>query len=244
MARSDSNALPLQKTPSSSIEVVVEPPPNKIESKKDASSVSTVSGHMTALGNGQARVNKDPSGAPLPASSSNDDILRGLVVDVGSGKKGPRMMLSAVEKDVKPVINHEAQYYDQYYASLENSAQAVEYLDSLKEYRKRSRSHEGANAANNIAKVENVATGFGNGFGTTPELVGDVMMEKAAPVDDPDVYGGFRLLPSSSMCGVSFLTRITVNGTPMPYSQVTEAEHDLMTPEEYVAFFQIMQEQM
>ncbi|KAJ7707126.1 TFIIE alpha subunit-domain-containing protein [Mycena metata] len=222
--------------------------------------VSTVSGHMTALGNEeQARVNKDPSGAPLPASSSNDDILRGLgVVGVGTGKKGPRMMLSAVEKDVKPIINHEAQYYDQYYASLENSAQAtptglsapgssdfgdfggddeedvkpsVEYLDSLNEYRKRSRSHEGADAANKIAKVENVTNGFGsatghlngNGYGAAPELVADVPMEEAPPAEDPIVY---------------------VNGAPMPYSQVTEAEHDLMTPEEYTAFFQIMQEQM
>ncbi|KAJ7163373.1 TFIIE alpha subunit-domain-containing protein [Mycena filopes] len=221
--------------------------------------VSTVSGHMTALGNEeQARANKDPSGAPLPASSSNDDILRGLgVVGVGSSKKGPRMLLSSVDKDVKPVINHEAQYYDQYYASLENSAQAtptglgapgssdfgdlngdddedvkpsVEYLDSLNEYRKRSRSHEGADAVNKIAKVEDVRNGFGsatghlNGFGT-PEVVVDVPMEEevVAPADDPIVY---------------------VNGAPMPYSQVTEAEHDLMTPEEYTAFFQIMQEQM
>jgi transcription initiation factor TFIIE subunit alpha len=30
----------------------------------------------------------------------------------------------------------------------------------------------------------------------------------------------------------------------MPFSQVTEAEHELMTPEEYTAFFQVMQDQM
>ncbi|KAF8170212.1 TFIIE alpha subunit-domain-containing protein [Mycena galopus ATCC 62051] len=211
--------------------------------------VSTVSGHMTALGNEeQARANKDPSGAPLPgSSSSNDDILRGLgVVGIGGGRgKDRRPMMSTSDKDVKPVIDHNAQYYDQYYASLENSAHAtptglsapgssdfgdlggddeedikpsVEYLDSLNEYRKRSRSHEGGDAANKIPKVEDVHV---NGI----EAVADVPMEEPAeePKDDPIVY---------------------VNGNPMPYSQVTEAEHDLMTPDEYTAFFQIMQEQM
>ncbi|KAJ6508984.1 TFIIE alpha subunit-domain-containing protein [Mycena sanguinolenta] len=212
--------------------------------------VSTISGQMTALGNEeQARANKDASGAPLPgSSSSNDDILRGLgVVGVGSGKgKDRRPMMSTVDKDVKPVIDHNAHYYDQYYASLENSANAtptglsapgssdfgdfgpddeedvkpsVEYLDSLNEYRKRSRSHEGTDTANKIPKVEDVHL---NG---AAEPVADVPMEEPPeePKDDPIVY---------------------VNGNPMPYSQVTEAEHDLMTPDEYTAFFQIMQEQM
>ncbi|KAJ7935494.1 TFIIE alpha subunit-domain-containing protein [Mycena leptocephala] len=217
--------------------------------------VSTVSGHMTRLGNEeQARANKDASGAPLPASSSNDDILRGLgMVGVASGKgKGDRRgMITNVDKDVKPVIDQNAQYWDQYYASLESSAQAtptglsapgssdfgdigendeedikpsVEYLDSLNEYRKRSRSNEGTDTANKLPKVEDTGettTGHLNG---TAEIA-DVAMDEATeePKDDPIVY---------------------VNGTPMPYSQVTEAEHDLMTPDEYTAFFQIMQEQM
>ncbi|KAJ7171666.1 TFIIE alpha subunit-domain-containing protein [Mycena crocata] len=224
--------------------------------------VSTVSGHMTALGNEeQARAGKDASGAPLPSSSSNDDILRGLgVVGVGSakgkGNRGGLMMMGGGDKDVKPVINHEAQYWDSYYASLESSAQvtptlsapgssdfgdlnvdeeedikpSVEYLDSLNEYRKRSRSHEnGADTANKLPKTEDIG-GFGLG-GTngapSAEVIPDVPMpeepQAEEPREDPIVY---------------------VNGAPMPYSQVTEAEHDLMTPEEYTAFFQIMQEQM
>ncbi|KAF7365362.1 HTH TFE/IIEalpha-type domain-containing protein [Mycena venus] len=216
--------------------------------------VSTVSGHMTALGNEeQARANKDASGAPLPgSSSSNDDILRGLgVVGVGSGKgKDRRPIMSTVDKDVKPVIDHNAQYWDQYYASLENSAQAtptglsapgssdfgdfgaddeedikpsVEYLDSLNEYRKRSRSHEGADTANKVPKVEDFGSVAAHLNGAAV-AVADVPMEEQPaeePREDPIVY---------------------VNGNPMPYSQVTEAEHDLMTPEEYTAFFQIMQE--
>ncbi|KAJ7645502.1 TFIIE alpha subunit-domain-containing protein [Mycena polygramma] len=213
--------------------------------------VSTVSGHMTALGNEeQARVSKDPYGAPQPASSSNDDILRGLgVVGVGSGKgKNRGGMMTAVDKDVKPIIDQDAQYWDQYYASLENSAQAtptglsapgssdfggddeedikpsVEYLDSLNEYRKRSRSHEGADTPNKLQKAEET-NGWSNGnLNGAVEVVPDVAMreEIEEPREDPIVY---------------------VNGVPMPYSQVTEAEHDLMTPEEYTAFFEIMQEQ-
>ncbi|KAJ6615138.1 TFIIE alpha subunit-domain-containing protein [Mycena sp. CBHHK59/15] len=221
--------------------------------------VSTVSGHMTALGNEeQARASKDAGPGAAATSSSNDDILRGLgVVGVGSRKGDRRGVVSVVEKDVKPVINHEAEYWDQYYASLaassQNSSQAtpsglsapgssdfgdfgadddedikpsVEYLDSLNEYRKRSRSHEGQDVANKMPKVEEVTDGFGSASGrpngyAPPDVV--VVEEVEKPREDPIVY---------------------VNGAPMPYSQVTEAEHDLMTPEEYTAFFQIMQEQM
>ncbi|KAJ7193502.1 TFIIE alpha subunit-domain-containing protein [Mycena pura] len=221
--------------------------------------VSTVSGHLTALGNEEmARTNKDSPA--VPGSNSNDDILRGLgVVGVGfSNGKGnrKRMQINPVEKDVKPIINHEAQYWDQYYASLENSAQAtptglsapgssdfgdvgadeeddikpnVEYLDSLNEYRKRSRSNDVADTMSKVPKIEAEAVnGFGSATGhlngaAQGEVVADVPMDEAVePREDPIVY---------------------VNGKPMPFSQVTEAEHDLMTPEEYTAFFQIMQEQ-
>jgi len=32
-----------------------------------------------------------------------------------------------------------------------------------------------------------------------------------------------------------------VNGVPKSFSQVTEEDHDLMTPDEYTTFFEIMQ---
>lgn len=38
-----------------------------------------------------------------------------------------------------------------------------------------------------------------------------------------------------------FLIYLLVNGAPKPYSQVTEDDHELMTPEEYTAFFDILQ---
>lgn len=129
---------------------------------------------------------------------------------------------------------------------------SVEYLDSLNEYRKRSRSHEGLDAANKAPKIEEVVNdGFGsasgrpNGYNNNGVAVAaDTAMAEAAveePKEDPIVYGAPPVLLFSALSDDNW---ILVNGAPMPYSQVTEAEHDLMTPEEYTAFFQIMQEQM
>jgi transcription initiation factor TFIIE subunit alpha len=95
--------------------------------------------------------------------------------------------------------------------------------------------------ANKVAKVEQVdpTAGLLNG---AAEAVADVAMEEpAVPQEDPIVYGEFS---AQFFVSSQTLKRNKVNGNPMPYSQVTEAEHDLMTPEEYTAFFQIMQEQM
>lgn len=32
-----------------------------------------------------------------------------------------------------------------------------------------------------------------------------------------------------------------VNGTPKPFSEVTEEDHELMTPDEYTTFFEVLQ---
>ncbi|CAK5274600.1 unnamed protein product [Mycena citricolor] len=208
---------------------------------------STVSGQMTAVGIkelARAAAAKEASGASS-ASSSNDDILRGLgiVGDNSSRGKGnirPAMMTNDAV-DVKPVIDHEAQYWDNYYANLGTSAQAtpaslgaptgsdfgvdeeddikpnIEYLDSLNEYRKRSRSNEGVvDTPNKTPKLESSAPEF-----AIVPTVEQIPMEPEVPREDPIVY---------------------VNGTPMTFSQVTEAEHDLMTPDEYTAYFQVMQD--
>ncbi|KAF5379153.1 hypothetical protein D9615_006061 [Tricholomella constricta] len=212
---------------------------------------STITGDLTALGV------KENARAEVNGSTSNDDILRGLGV---IGAKPDQAVLHVME-DVKPIVNHEADYYDQYYASLAASSSAaasahatpsnlslpgssdfgdvayddeedrkpsVEYLDSLNEYRKRSRSGEddGANAKMKTAKVEEGL----NGYGYSPEngisLVNDstIMVDNVQPPpppeDDPVVY---------------------VNGKPVAYSKVTEEDHDMMTPDEYTAFFEVMQ---
>ncbi|KAK0480599.1 TFIIE alpha subunit-domain-containing protein [Armillaria novae-zelandiae] len=209
---------------------------------------STITGDLTALGikeNARAEV---ANGNAAP--SSNDDILRGLGV-VGMRPDRVPEIISA-ELDVKPTINREAEYYEQYYASLAASAAAsaqatpsglsapgssdfddfgeeedrkpnIEYLDSLNDYRKRSRSREdeGVTGKVKVPKVEEVPTpyimnGDISNTGTGPD---------PAPMDadnDPVVY---------------------VNGKPVAFSKVTEEDHELMTPEEYTAYFEVMQAQ-
>ncbi|KIK68629.1 hypothetical protein GYMLUDRAFT_36105 [Collybiopsis luxurians FD-317 M1] len=214
---------------------------------------STISGDLTALGikeNARAEA-AVANGAP---PTSNDDILRGLGVVGQKPTQAPALIFESREREMKPVINPDADYYEQYYASLAASAAAsaqatpsgsvpgssdfddfgeededrkpsIEYLNSLNDYRKRSRSQEdeGSGNRNKIAKVEL----------TNGDLKQDVPMnvdidvsatgyngEDKDPREDPIVY---------------------VNGNPVAFSKVTEEDHELMTPEEYTAYFEVMQ---
>ncbi|KAF9568654.1 hypothetical protein CPC08DRAFT_678934 [Agrocybe pediades] len=257
---------------------------------------STITGDLTALGvkesNREAALGINGAATQL----SNDDILKGLGI-VGSSSRAhvngsQAMTMEVASEDVKPVINAEADIYDQYYASLAASSAAastmptptatgigssssnspmlangssqfndddeedrkpnVEYLDSLNAYRKRSRSQEdvGQTTKVKVPKVETPSSGtvngytngtgaldthvngFSNGFTNGHTASGvpesqDAIMESqgeadtlAVPDDDPMVM---------------------VNGVPKPYSQITEEDHDLMTPDEYTAFFDVMQ---
>lgn len=214
---------------------------------------STITGDLTALGvqeNARTESNARING-------SGDEILKGLGV-VG-GRTETTTQVHVVE-DVKPTTtNSEVDYYDQYYASLAASssgvasAQAtpsnlshpessdfgdlayddeedrkpnVEYLDSLNDYRKRSRSKEdeGVNGKTKVVKVDETKQnghGYENGIAPTiTDAVLDDAQEQQLLDDDPVVY---------------------VNGKPVPYSGVTEEDHDIMTPDEYTAFFEIMQ---
>ncbi|RDB27851.1 Transcription initiation factor IIE subunit alpha [Hypsizygus marmoreus] len=223
---------------------------------------STITGDLTALGvKESARAEGMGAGGGAVVMTSNDEILRGLGV-IGAR---PDHRAISISEDVKPMFNKEAvDYYDQYYASLAASssttvsAQAtpsalslpsssdfgdveeedrkpnVEYLDSLNEYRKRSRSAEDVGTGTGKMKIAKVEEAFGV-YGYTMEgglarvedttiVVQDVDMGMGmgggGELDDPFVY---------------------VNGKPVPYSQVTEEDHDLMTPDEYTAFFEVMQ---
>ncbi|KAG6812890.1 hypothetical protein H0H92_015625 [Tricholoma furcatifolium] len=213
---------------------------------------STITGDLTALGVKEtARAETYRNG-----TSSNDDILKGLGV-IGARPEQPSTV--HVVEDTKPNVNHDVDYYDQYYASLAASSSAaasamptpsglslpgssdfgdmayqeeidqkpsVEYLDSLNEYRKRSRSgeDEGINTRTKATKVDEAPNGVGysaeSGIAPIVENVIVVPDVPLLPDDDPMVY---------------------VNGQPKPYSQVTEEDHDLMTPDEYTAFFDVMQ---
>ena len=161
--------------------------------------------------------------------------------------------------------------YDQYYASLAASSAAasaqatpsglgmpgssdfgdvgyeeeerkpsVEYLASLNEYRKRSRSMEDVGGLPAKAKVAKVDEGL-NGYGVDE---GAIALPDAQPLlvveDDPLVYG-VSLAPLLFVAVSSYTACDTVNGKPVPYSQVAEEDHDLMTPDEYTAYFEVMQ---
>ncbi|KAF7797340.1 hypothetical protein EIP86_008535 [Pleurotus ostreatoroseus] len=208
---------------------------------------STISGDLTALGikeNARADAHTNGNAEKLP--NSNDAILRGL-----GRPHDPQPRLSTQE-DVKPIVTetNEADYYDQYYASLaasqapssqatpamtsygdfgddeEDVKPSVEYLNSLGDYRKRSRSADDVGSPGPVKtpKINGLSTpnGFSKGElspAETPIVVdsgGDIL---SASADDPMVM---------------------VKGQPIPFSQITEEHQELMTPEEYTAYYAIL----
>ncbi|KAG1716834.1 hypothetical protein ID866_356 [Astraeus odoratus] len=187
---------------------------------------STITGDLTALGI-QENARSMVTGDNLIASS-NDDTLKGLGT-IGSSHL-PQTAPSTIE-DVKPEVEVEVDYYEQYYASLAASAQATpsafaseelgdeddqkpstQYLDSLNEYRKRSRSVE--DEGTSVKKIAKVETEPLNGKTLSP---GPVSSDRDVG-DDPLVL---------------------VGGVPKPFSQVTEEDQELMTPDEYAAYFDV-----
>ena len=164
--------------------------------------------------------------------------------------------------------------YDQYYASLAASSQptpvletggsdfgeeeedvkpSIEYLNSLNEYRKRSRSTEdvGFPASNSGKKV--VKMGYDNPVSgpiiasTTPVLEALV---KAQPLDvevplpqgdNPIVYGTLYGIDTLTLSADLPPCRV-VNGDPVLFSAITEEHQELMTPEEYTTYFEVYQQ--
>ncbi|KAI0071034.1 hypothetical protein K474DRAFT_1669448 [Panus rudis PR-1116 ss-1] len=223
---------------------------------------STISGDLTALG---IREEEQASGS-IPGAeslpSSNDAILRGLgkpgaSSSAGAGSSMSMPSISTPGIDVKPDVTsiQDADYYDQYYASLAASAAPsasatpaqpdlgsdfggeeedvkpnVQYLDSLNEYRKRSRSVDDVGSGggpskllkvngDTISTADPVTNGFGEAYVNGMGGGEDAGAGSGAPADDPIVY---------------------VNGKPVAFSQVTEEDQELMTPEEYTAYYEVM----
>ncbi|KAI8972873.1 TFIIE alpha subunit-domain-containing protein [Trametes punicea] len=203
---------------------------------------STISGDLTALGIKESARSEANSAADVNRlPSSNDAILRGLSVASGA----PPMTNG---EDVKPSLAqvNEADYYDQYYASLAASAApstqptpgmsefgeeeedvkpSVEYLDSLNEYRKRSRSRDDVGTGGSTPKIPRIDGQVGTTEAETAVYTNGIEVEAppaangAAEEEDPIVY---------------------VNGEPVPLSQVTEEHQEAMTPEEYTAYYDML----
>ncbi|KZP24990.1 hypothetical protein FIBSPDRAFT_856365 [Athelia psychrophila] len=205
---------------------------------------STVSGHFTASGLAES-ARAEAAATP----SSNDEILRGLGT-VGLTKAEESKL--HIMEDIKPVIDHDAIDYDQYYASLAATASTngtpaalpgddygisddeedrkpnVEYLNSLNDYRKRSRSRDDVGTSTpKLAKLHDngfdAAKTNGNGHMSSADALGAhaILVDGASSVD-PTVF---------------------VNGVPKAFSEVTEDDHHVMTPEEYTAYFEVFEAQ-
>ncbi|EEB92718.1 hypothetical protein MPER_08733 [Moniliophthora perniciosa FA553] len=173
--------------------------------------------------------------------------------------------------------------YEQYYASLAASAGAsaqgnavwsecsgsdfdnaekeeedqkpsMEYLNSLNEYRKRSRSleDEGSDGKAKVANTSTIVRVNGNGNGNalqtnitshTMESVPDGTQNGVAKSpEDPIVYGSYSqaVFPIPPYADVD---TSVVNGNPKPFSAVTEEDHELMTSDEYTAYYEVLQSQ-
>ncbi|OCH85727.1 hypothetical protein OBBRIDRAFT_762535 [Obba rivulosa] len=212
---------------------------------------STISGDLTALGikeSAREQVVSPPEVHRLP--SSNDAILRGL------GAAQPTIVTP--REEMKPAMGQpeEADYYDQYYASLAASAApstsatpgmqdmgsdfgdeeedvkpSVEYLDSLNEYRKRSRSLEDVDGRTATPKLPRT-----NGFVEAPQVAAAMSQEttvRNGVIAEEAVWPATEGPPADDPV-------VQVNGEPVPLSQITPEHEELMTPEEYTAYFEII----
>ncbi|EPS98247.1 hypothetical protein FOMPIDRAFT_1126886 [Fomitopsis schrenkii] len=201
---------------------------------------STITGDLTALGIKENARTEDTSRLP----SSNDTILKGLGI-VGSAPPPPRT--NGV--DIKPAAptptqTQEADYYDQYYASLAASAvttpaaptlgddfadeeedvkPSLEYLDSLNVHNKRSRSFEDVDGTLGSVK--------------TPRLNGYESVHETSPVESPAAAAA----PAEEEGAITVLAdglMVYVAGQPIRLSEVTEEHQEQMTPEEYTAYYE------
>ncbi|KAH8998756.1 hypothetical protein EDB86DRAFT_3145866 [Lactarius hatsudake] len=204
---------------------------------------STISGDLTALGIKENAQNPAAAGAgalvpPGQANVDLDESLKGLGRIARPSPLKTEVDLEADDDEgVRPPdakTSNEADYYDQYYASLAASAAPstqhtpsgefsvlgdfeedrkpnIEYLDSLNEHNKRSRSAEddGAHADRTAVAERKLARVVGWGQMANGEV----------PVNG-----------------------VPVDGKPMPFSQVEEEHHDLMTADEWAAYFEIFQQ--
>jgi transcription initiation factor TFIIE subunit alpha len=124
----------------------------------------------------------------------------------------------------------------------EDRKPSIQYLDSLNSYRKRSRSKEDERLSKKkVAKIsETNGHIFSFNGGGLEEEVGAVGVE-VTPEDDPFVHGRSCSLPSLLSGKLTGRLSLSVKGTPIPFSKITEEDQDLMTPEEYTTYFEVIQ---
>jgi len=233
---------------------------------------STISGDLTALGikeNAQIVATQVPSPSSLNLDESLKGlgkVMRSSSLNPQGGAGAGEGGGEEADEDVKPEVKegNEADYYDQYYASLAASAAPstqhtpsgefsvlgdfeedrkpnIEYLDALNEYNKRSRSveDEGGEAERKQARVGagvGAATdGWGHGQGQENGNGAELLSPSTNGVESSETMNAEDVIAEDDPI-------VYVDGKPMPFSQVGEEHHDLMTADEYAAYFEIFQQ--
>jgi len=221
---------------------------------------STISNDLTSLGV-EAQKLQPTNGAgssALGGLKSNADILSGL----GKAKQQPKAATLEIIEEAKPAVDHTADFYEQYYATLEASQSQsasqtpmidtpisdfeedrkpnVALLDSMNSSRKRSRSpfDEGRNGLK--AARSNTGTPI---FSRSPSGILSAEDSPAAmdlgPPPSRSVSVDDVVIPDI-MDTLNDDPTIFVAGKPMPFSQVTEEMGDEMTPEEYQTYYDML----
>ncbi|KAJ7596846.1 TFIIE alpha subunit-domain-containing protein [Mycena floridula] len=210
---------------------------------------STISGDLTALGI-QEHARAEAANPVLP--SSNDDILRGLGV-VGARPQPMPHINRAPVQDVKPVLNQEAEYFDQYYASL--AASAVTSAQATPSGLSMPGSSDFDDFGNDEEEDKKPSIEYLNSLNDykrkrsheDDESSGKSKLAKTEEIDTNGVVPDWTEpeAQDSDMVnnrGAEEDPIVYVNGVAKPFSQVTDddAEH-LMTPEEYTVYFEVLQ---
>ncbi|KAI0249553.1 TFIIE alpha subunit-domain-containing protein [Lactifluus subvellereus] len=226
---------------------------------------STISGDLTALGIKENAQSAAAAAAQAVNPGNLDESLKGL----GRVVRPPSLTAQVTpeaDEDPKPdgKESNEADYYDQYYASLAASAAPstqhtpsgefsvlgdfeedrkpnIEYLDSLNEHNKRSRSVENeGETERKLARVVGIGVGVG--------VIGGVGVDGRGGGREPAEDGEQHAVNGVEGSGMDAVVVaeddpiVYVDGKPMPYSQVAEEHHDMMTADEYAAYFEIFQQ--
>ncbi|TFY65608.1 hypothetical protein EVG20_g5474 [Dentipellis fragilis] len=230
---------------------------------------STITGHLTALGIKNAATDVVPNGAANGANGAGgfDESLKGLGrVGTSTTLSVEQQSVDMTLEDVKPVIRdtQDSDYYDQYYASLAASAAPsaqhtpsgdfaspaddfeedrkpnIDYLDAVNEYKKRSRSHEDeGDNDRKVAKMDGMGV---MAYGGAEILNGTGLANgsTAGGIEDDPFVNGMSPYPASTSASDN-QCHYLVNGQAIPFSQITEEHQELMTPEEYTAYFEVIQ---
>lgn len=109
----------------------------------------------------------------------------------------------------------------------------MQYLDSLNDYRKRSRSRDDEGATTTKLPKIDVPEPVVNGL---PSVNADVGTGENG-ADYTPVFGEFFVHYSR----LHYSDTLSVNGVPKSFSEVTDEDTELMTPDEYTAYYDILQ---